>query len=187
MATADRLRPYLDSETDRANFAFYGTTLSGTPKQRASWERALGVLNDHLGEAVGQLYVARYFPPAAKERMEQLVENLRTAYGQSIKELDWMSPETKAQALEKLAKFRPKIGYPDKWKDYSAITIKPDDLVGNLQRSQAFEYADSLARLGKPVDRDEWHMSPQTVNAYYNPSNNEIVFPAAILQPPSSI
>ncbi|WP_429156608.1 M13 family metallopeptidase [Aeromonas veronii] len=176
--------PYLDSETDRANFAFYGTTLSGTPKQRASWERALGVLNDHLGEAVGQLYVARYFPPAAKERMEQLVENLRTAYGQSIKELDWMSPETKAQALEKLAKFRPKIGYPDKWKDYSAITIKPDDLVGNLQRSQAFEYADSLARLGKPVDRDEWHMSPQTVNAYYNPSNNEIVFPAAILQPP---
>lgn len=176
--------PYLDSETDRANFAFYGTTLSGTPKQRASWERGLGVLNDHLGEAVGQLYVARYFPPAAKKRMEQLVENLRTAYGQSIKELDWMSPETKAQALEKLAKFRPKIGYPDKWKDYSAITIKQDDLVGNLQRSQAFEYADSLARLGKPVDRDEWHMSPQTVNAYYNPSNNEIVFPAAILQPP---
>ena len=176
--------PYLDSETDRANFAFYGTTLSGTPKQRASWERGLGVLNDHLGEAVGQLYVARYFPPAAKERMEQLVENLRTAYRQSIEELDWMSPETKTQALEKLAKFRPKIGYPDKWKDYSAIAIKPDDLVGNLQRSQAFEYADNLARLGKPVDRDEWHMSPQTVNAYYNPSNNEIVFPAAILQPP---
>lgn len=176
--------PYLDGETDRANFAFYGTTLSGTPKQRASWERALGVLNDHLGEAVGQLYVARYFPPEAKARMEQLVENLRTAYGQSIEELDWMSPETKAQALEKLAKFRPKIGYPDKWKDYSGIVIKPDDLVGNLQRAQAFEYADDLARLGKPVDRDEWHMSPQTVNAYYNSSNNEIVFPAAILQPP---
>ncbi|MGL5597896.1 MAG: M13 family metallopeptidase, partial [Aeromonas sp.] len=175
---------YLDSQTDQANFAFYGTTLSGTPKQRANWERALGVLNEHLGEAVGQLYVARYFPPAAKARMEQLVENLRTAYGQSIKELDWMSATTKAQALDKLSKFRPKIGYPDKWKDYSAITIKPNDLVGNLLRAQAFEYADDLAQLGKPVNRDEWHMSPQTVNAYYNPSNNEIVFPAAILQPP---
>ncbi len=116
--------------------------------------------------------------------MEQLVENLRTAYGQSIEELDWMSPATKAQAQAKLAKFRPKIGYPDKWKDYSAIAIRADDLVGNLQRARAFEYADNLARLGKPVDRDEWHMSPQTVNAYYNPSNNEIVFPAAILQPP---
>ncbi len=142
------------------------------------------MLDDHLGEAVGKLYVERYFPPQAKARMEQLVENLRTAYGQSIEELDWMSPATKAQAKEKLAKFRPKIGYPDKWKDYSAIAIKPDDLVGNLQRARAFEYADNLARLGKPVDRDEWHMSPQTVNAYYNPSNNEIVFPAAILQPP---
>ena len=141
------------------------------------------MLDNNLGEAVGKLYVERYFPPAAKARMEQLVENLRTAYGQSIQELDWMSPATKTQALEKLAKFRPKIGYPDKWKDYSAITIRPDDLVGNLQRARAFEYADNLARLGKPVDRDEWHMSPQTVNAYYNPSNNEIVFPAAILQP----
>ena len=176
--------PYLDGQTDRQNFAFFGTTLSGTPKQRAPWERALGVLDDLLGEAVGQLYVERYFPPQAKARMEQLVENLRTAYGQSIEELDWMSPTTKTQALEKLAKFRPKIGYPDKWKDYSAIEIRQDDLVGNLQRARAFEYADNLARLGKPVDRDEWHMSPQTVNAYYNPSNNEIVFPAAILQPP---
>ncbi|MBP9659461.1 MAG: M13 family metallopeptidase, partial [Aeromonas sp.] len=176
--------PYLDSQTDAQNFAFFGTALSGTPKQRAPWERALGVLDNNLGEAVGKLYVERYFPPAAKARMEQLVENLRTAYGQSIQELDWMSPATKTQALEKLAKFRPKIGYPDKWKDYSAITIRPDDLVGNLQRARAFEYADNLARLGKPVDRDEWHMSPQTVNAYYNPSNNEIVFPAAILQPP---
>ena len=178
--------PYLDSQTDAQNFAFFGTTLSGTPKQRAPWARALGVLDDNLGEAVGKLYVERYFPPEAKARMEQLVENLRTAYGQSIQELDWMSPATKTQALEKLAKFRPKIGYPDKWKDYSAITIRPDDLVGNLQRARAFEYADNLARLGKPVDRDEWHMSPQTVNAYYNPSNNEIVFPAAIPQPPVS-
>ena len=134
---------------------------------------------------MGKLCVERYFPPAAKARMEQLVENLRTAYGQSIQELDWMSLATKTQALE-ARQFRPKIGYPDKWKDYSAITIRPDDLVGNLQRARAFEYADNLARLGKPVDRDEWHMSPQTVNAYYNPSNNEIVFPAAILQPPSS-
>ncbi|MGL6048467.1 MAG: M13 family peptidase, partial [Aeromonas salmonicida] len=118
--------PYLDSQTDAQNFAFFGTTLSGTPKQRAPWERALGILDDHLGEAVGKLYVERYFPPQAKARMEQLVENLRTAYGQSIQELDWMSPATKTQALEKLAKFRPKIGYPDKWKDYSAIEIRAD-------------------------------------------------------------
>ena len=176
--------PYLDKETDSLNFAFFGTTLSGTPQQRPDWERALGLLDEHLGEAVGERYVARYFPPAAKARMEQLVENLRTAYGESIRELDWMSEATKAKALEKLAKFRPKIGYPDKWKDYSAITLRADDLVGNLLRASEFEYADNLARLGKPVDRDEWHMTPQTVNAYYNPSNNEIVFPAAILQPP---
>ncbi len=176
--------PYLDRETDRANFAFFGTTLSGTPKQRAPWERALAVLDAHLGEAVGKRYVAQYFPPEAKARMEQLVENLRTAYGQSIEELDWMSPDTKRQAREKLAKFRPKIGYPDKWRDYSGIRVEPDDLVGNLMRARAFEYQESLDRLGTPVDKDLWYMSPQTVNAYYNPSNNEIVFPAAILQPP---
>ncbi|UBO73095.1 M13 family metallopeptidase [Aeromonas rivuli] len=176
--------PYLDSDTDQANFAFFGTVLSGTPKQRAAWERALAVLDAHLGEAVGKRYVAQYFPPEAKARMEQLVENLRIAYGQSIDTLDWMSPATKAQAKEKLAKFRPKIGYPDKWRDYSAIQVNADDLVGNLLRAQAFEYQESLSRLGTPVDKDRWHMSPQTVNAYYNPSNNEIVFPAAILQPP---
>ena len=176
--------PYLDSGTDQANFAFFGTVLSGTPKQRAAWERALAVLDAHLGEAVGKRYVAQYFPPEAKARMEQLVENLRIAYGQSIDTLDWMSPATKAQAKEKLAKFRPKIGYPDKWRDYSAIRVEPDDLIGNLLRAQAFEYQDSLSRLGTPVDKDRWYMSPQTVNAYYNPSNNEIVFPAAILQPP---
>ncbi|MGY3925840.1 M13 family metallopeptidase [Aeromonas simiae] len=176
--------PYLDRETDRLNFAFFGTTLSGTPQQRPDWERAMGLLDNHLGEAVGERYVARYFPPEAKARMEQLVENLRSAYGQSIRELEWMSEATKAKALEKLAKFRPKIGYPDSWKDYSAITLRRDDLVGNLLRASEVEYADRLARLGKPVDRNEWHMTPQTVNAYYNPSNNEIVFPAAILQPP---
>ncbi|MGY4024853.1 M13 family metallopeptidase [Aeromonas rivuli] len=176
--------PYLDSDTDQANFAFFGTVLSGTPKQRAAWERALAVLDAHLGEAVGKRYVAQYFPPEAKARMEQLVENLRIAYGQSIDTLDWMSPATKAQAKEKLAKFRPKIGYPDKWRDYSAIQVNADDLVGNLLRAQAFEYQESLSRLGTPVDKDRWYMSPQTVNAYYNPSNNEIVFPAAILQPP---
>ncbi|MGK4475677.1 M13 family metallopeptidase [Aeromonas molluscorum] len=176
--------PYLDSGTDQANFAFFGTVLSGTPKQRAPWERALAVLDAHLGEAVGKRYVAQYFPPEAKARMEQLVENLRIAYGQSIDTLDWMSPATKAQAKEKLAKFRPKIGYPDKWRDYSAIRVEPDDLIGNLLRAQAFEYQESLSRLGTPVDKDRWYMSPQTVNAYYNPSNNEIVFPAAILQPP---
>ncbi|MGB6190293.1 MAG: M13 family metallopeptidase [Aeromonas molluscorum] len=176
--------PYLDSGTDQANFAFFGTVLSGTPKQRAAWERALAVLDAHLGEAVGKRYVAQYFPPEAKARMEQLVENLRIAYGQSIDTLDWMSPATKAQAKKKLAKFRPKIGYPDKWRDYSAIRVEPDDLIGNLLRAQAFEYQESLSRLGTPVDKDRWYMSPQTVNAYYNPSNNEIVFPAAILQPP---
>ena len=143
-------------------------------------EQELGVKSSHAaGRSHGLRNQGEYFT-----RIEAINYVLAHDDGQSIKELDWMSPETKAQALEKLAKFRPKIGYPDKWKDYSAIAIRADDLVGNLQRARAFEYADNLARLGKPVDRDEWHMSPQTVNAYYNPSNNEIVFPAAILQPP---
>ncbi|MGL5947775.1 MAG: M13 family metallopeptidase [Aeromonas sp.] len=176
--------PYLDSATDAQHFAFYGTRLSGTPKQRAPWQRAVGVLNAQLGEPVGQLYVARYFPPVAKARMEALVENLRAAYSQSIDELDWMSAATKVAAKEKLAKFRPKIGYPSQWKSYAGVRIAPNDLAGNLLRLRAHDAAEQLARLGTPVDKNEWHMPPQTVNAYYNPSNNEIVFPAAILQPP---
>ncbi len=137
-----------------------------------------------MGEAVGRVYVARRFPPAAKERMKELVANLTEAYREDIANLAWMSPETRNRALEKLAKFRPKIGYPDKWRDYSTLEIRRDDLLGNMRRAIAFEVKRNLAKIGKPVDRDEWHMTPQTVNAYYNPGMNEIVFPAAILQPP---
>jgi putative endopeptidase len=133
---------------------------------------------------VGKVYVARHFPPEAKEQMLELVNNLIKAYEVSIRELDWMSDATKVEALDKLSKFTPKIGYPDKWKDYSALDIEADDLVGNMQRSALFEYETAIARQGGPVDRTEWNMTPQTVNAYYNPPLNEIVFPAAILQPP---
>ncbi len=137
-----------------------------------------------MGEAVGKLYVARHFPPQAKERMKVLVANLIEAYRRDIQTLDWMGAETKTKALEKLAKFTPKIGYPDKWRDYFGLEIRRDDLVGNVRRASAFELEYELAKLGKPVDQAEWHMTPQTVNAYYNPGMNEIVFPAAILQPP---
>jgi putative endopeptidase len=137
-----------------------------------------------LGEAIGKIYVQRHFPPAAKARMEILVANLTEAYRRSINGLEWMSQETKTKAIAKLEKFRPKIGYPDKWRDYSALEITADDLFGNLARVTKFERDFALAKIGKPVDRDEWHMTPQTVNAYYNPLGNEIVFPAAILQPP---
>ena len=137
-----------------------------------------------LGEAIGKIYVERHFPPAAKARMEGLVANLIEAYRQSINGLEWMSQETKTKAIAKLEKFRPKIGYPDKWRDYSALEITADDLFGNLARVTKFERDFALAKIGKPVDRDEWHMTPQTVNAYYNPLGNEIVFPAAILQTP---
>ena len=165
-------------------FDFDGKTLSGTPELRPRWKRGVGMVEGALGEAAGKLYVEKHFPPKAKERMKTLVENLIAAYRVDIQALDWMSAATKAKALEKLAKFTPKIGYPDKWRDYSGLEIKPDDLVGNARRSAAFELAYNLDKLGTPVDRDEWHMTPQTVNAYYNPGMNEIVFPAAILQPP---
>jgi len=174
----------LSEEFVTENFNFYGTTLSGTPQIRDRWKRGVGVVEGSLGEAVGKLYVAKHFPPQAKARMLQLVENLTKAYEVDIKALAWMSPETKEKALEKLAKFTPKIGYPDKWKDYSGLVIKDDDLVGNMRRTTAFLTAKELEKLGKPVDRSEWFMTPQTVNAYYNPGMNEIVFPAAILQPP---
>lgn len=174
----------LTSAIDNENFSFYGKTLYGTPKQREQWRRAVESVNSNLGEIVGKEYVAKHFPPEAKERMVGLVKNLLKAYEESIKKLDWMSPETKKQALDKISKFNPKIGYPNKWRDYSALKIDKGDLYGNMQRATEFEYQRNLDKLGKPVDKDEWGMNPQTVNAYYNPSLNEIVFPAAILQPP---
>ncbi len=175
---------YLTDDIVEQNFAFYGTTLSGTPQIRERWKRGVSLVQGSLGEAIGKVYVGLYFPAEAKSAMLELVDYLIQAYEASIKELPWMSEATKTKALEKLTKFTPKIGYPDKWRDYSSLVIKSDDLIGNLQRIAAFGHAYEVAKIGKPVDRDEWHMTPQTVNAYYNPLMNEIVFPAAILQPP---
>jgi putative endopeptidase len=169
---------------DEQNFDFYGRTLAGTPEQKQRWERAVGAVNGMLGEAVGQLYVARHFKPEAKERMVAMVEQLRGAYADALAELEWLGDETRSKALEKLKKFRPKIGYPDVWKDYSTLSVKADDLVGNHLGYAGWDWAKDVERLDGPVDRDEWFMNPQTVNAYYNPPMNEIVFPAAILQPP---
>jgi len=174
----------LSESFDQQNFEFYSKTLRGVEEQRPLWRRGVEVVNGTLGEVVGKVYVARHFPPEAKLGMQELVGNLIKAYENSIKELDWMGEATKAQALDKLSKFTPKIGYPDNWKDYSNLNIEPDDLVGNMRRSARFNYDQNLARQGGPVDRSEWSMTPQTVNAYYNPPLNEIVFPAAILQPP---
>ncbi len=176
--------PLLSGAFVQENFAFYGRTLTGAPQLRERWKRGVAMVEGSLGEALGQLYVERHFSPAAKSRMRELVANLVEAYRRSIAELEWMGEETRGRALEKLARFTPKIGYPDKWRDYSALEIRRDDLVGNARRSEAFELAREFAKLLEPVDRDEWFMSPQTVNAYYNPLLNEIVFPAAILQPP---
>ncbi len=172
-------RPFVEED-----FAFYGRTLSGTPELPARWKRGVGLVSGAMGEAVGKLYVEKHFPPAAKARMQELVDNLIAAYRESISGLDWMSPETRAKALEKMGKFHPKIGYPDVWRDYSKLEIKADDLLGNVRRSNAFENDRDFAKLGGPIDRTEWGMTPHTVNAYYNPTLNEIVFPAAILQPP---
>ncbi len=165
-------------------FDFYGRTLNGQPQQRDRWKRAVAATNGSLGEAIGQIYVAQYFPPNSKAEMDKLVENLRQGYAARIQSVDWMTPETKKVALEKLAAFRPKIGYPGKWKDYSKLDVKAGDAYGNAIRAQLWAYEDQVSRLGKKTDRDEWFMTPQTVNAYYNPTFNEIVFPAAILQPP---
>jgi putative endopeptidase len=167
-----------------ANFAFYGTTISGTPVNKERWKRGVALVEGSLGEAVGQVYVARHFPESHQARMEELVGNLIEAYRQSISALEWMGPETIGRALEKLGKFTPKIGYPKKWRDYSSLSIDPNDLLGNVERSHIFELERQLAKIGVPIDRDEWLMTPQTVNAYYNPTMNEVVFPAAILQPP---
>jgi putative endopeptidase len=174
----------LTSELDQQNFAFYGTTLTGTEEQLPMWRRGVNIVNGSLGEVVGKVYVAQHFPPEAKEKMLVLVNNLTRAYRKSIEELDWMGDDTRAQALDKLSKFTPKIGYPDEWRDYSKLTIDRGDLVGNMRRTALVNYERNLARQDEPVDRGEWNMTPQTVNAYYNPPLNEIVFPAAILQPP---
>lgn len=166
------------------DFAFYGRTLSGTEQIRERWKRAVSLVEGLMGDAVGRLYVERHFPPDAKARMDILVANLREAYRVSINDLDWMTPETRTKALAKLNKFTPKIGYPAKWRDYSALAVNRDDLYGNVIRGTEVAFDREIAKLGGPVDRDEWFMTPQTVNAYYNPGMNEIVFPAAILQPP---
>ena len=175
---------YLSTDLVNQNFSFYGKTLSGTPELRERWKRAVSLVEGSLGEAVGKVYVEQHFPAAAKVAMEKLVTNLIEAYRVSINEIDWMSATTKAKALDKLGKFRPKIGYPDKWRDYSALQTDPHDLFSNVGQVTKFQRDHELAKIGKPVNRDEWHMTPQTVNAYYNPVMNEIVFPAAILQSP---
>ncbi|NRQ41731.1 M13 family metallopeptidase [Rheinheimera sp. YQF-2] len=167
-----------------ASFDFYGKTLNGLQEQRSREKRAVSLVDNNLGFMVGKKYVEQYFKPEAKARMDQMIENLRGAFRQSIDELEWMSPVTKKQAQIKLAKFNTKIGYPDKWRDYSCVEINAADLIGNLRRSAECEYQRTIERLGKPVDRSEWGMTPQTVNAYYSSTMNEIVFPAAILQPP---
>jgi putative endopeptidase len=166
------------------DFSFYGRRLSGTEQIRDRWKRAVSVVESLMGDAVGKLYVERHFPPHAKGRMDELVANIREAYRASINSLEWMTPATREKALAKLDKFTPKIGYPPKWRDYSALMIERDDVYGNFRRGYAVGYDREMAKLGGPVDRDEWFMTPQTVNAYYNPGMNEIVFPAAILQPP---
>jgi putative endopeptidase len=166
------------------DFAFYGRTLTGTEQIRERWKRGVSLVEVMLGDAVGKLYVERHFPPEAKTRIDALVANLREAYRVSISDLDWMTPQTRQRALAKLDKFTAKVGYPATWRDYSKLTISRDDLYGNYRRGYAIDYDRELAKLGSPVDRDEWFMTPQTVNAYYNPGMNEIVFPAAILQPP---
>ena len=181
----DDAASYLDDAAQMARFEFYGRTMSGQQEPRPRWKRALGVPNGTLGEAVGEMYVAKYFPPASKDRMLKLVADLQAALGVHIENLEWMSDETKAKALEKLSTFIVKIGYPDKWKDYSTLAIDPAlSYWQNIKRARAWHSDDSMAEAGKPVDKSKWHMSPQTVNAYYNPSSNEICFPAAILQPP---
>ena len=177
--------PYLDDNFYAASFDFYGRTMSGKQEPRPRWKRAMAIPNSALGEAVGEMYVEKFFPAEDKARMMTLVENLRTALGQHIDQLDWMSDSTKMRAREKLAAFHVKIGYPDKWKDYSTLEIDPTlSYWENIQRASEWATRDQLAKVGKAVDPEEWLMTPQTVNAYYNPTTNEICFPAAILQPP---
>jgi putative endopeptidase len=175
---------YLSEAFVQEDFDFYGRTLSGTPELRERWKRGVSLVEGAMGEAVGRAYVARHFGPGAKERMDVLVANLIEAYRQSIEELEWMGADTRRRALEKLEKFTPKIGYPVRWRDYSSLSVDPADLMANVRAARAFEFRRNLNKIGQPIDRDEWFMTPQTVNAYYDPSMNEIVFPAAILQDP---
>jgi putative endopeptidase len=175
---------YLSSEFVAANFDFYGKTLTGTPELRARWKRGVSLVEGSMGEAIGRIYVERHFPPEAKASMDVLVANLIEAYRQSIRELSWMTEATRERALQKLDKFTPKIGFPVTWRDYSSLSIDASDLLGNVRATNEFEFQRELGKIGKPLDRDEWFMTPQTINAYYNPGFNEIVFPAAILQYP---
>jgi putative endopeptidase len=175
---------YLSSEFVAANFDFYGKTLTGTPELRARWKRGVSLVEGSMGEAIGRIYVERHFPAEAKASMDVLVANLIEAYRQSIRELPWMTEATRERALEKLEKFTPKIGFPVKWRDYSSLSVDASDLLGNVRATNEFEFQRELGKIGKPLDRDEWFMTPQTINAYYNPGFNEIVFPAAILQFP---
>lgn len=176
--------PYLTDDFVQTNFDFYGRTLNGTPELRERWKRGVALVEGAIGEAVGKVYVERHFPPESKAMMDELVANLLQAYRVSIEALDWMTEETKQRAYDKLDTFRPKIGYPEKFRDYSNLRVTPGDLLGNVAASAAFETDRELAKIGSPVDRDEWFMLPQTVNAYYNPGTNEICFPAGILQKP---
>ena len=180
----DRAAGYLSDDLVAQNFDFYGKTLSGKQANQPRWKRAVSTVNGVLGEAVGQMYVEKYFPAAAKERMVQLVKNLQTALGERIQNLEWMGDSTKMKAIEKLNSFYVKAGYPDKWRDYTGLNIEKDSYWANVKRATEFELDYMLSKAGKPVDRDEWGMTPQTVNAYYNPTTNEICFPAGILQYP---
>ena len=176
--------PYLSKSFVDERFSFYGTSLRGVPQIKPRWRRGVDLVEESIGEALGRIYTAKYFPTESKARIDQLVQNLLAAYQADIDALDWMSPATKQKAQAKLARFTPKIAYPAVWRDYSALRINKDDLVGNVLRARVFEYERNLNKLGTPIDRSEWFMTPQTVNAYYNPEMNEIVFPAAVLQPP---
>ena len=182
--TLSEAAPLLSRRFADENFAFYGTVLTGATQDQPRWKRGLQLVNAAIGEELGKLYTAKYFPPQAKARAKELVGNLLAAFKAGIDQLDWMSAQTKQAAHDKLAKFTPKIGYPDSWRDYGALTIEKGDLLGNVMRAAQFEYQRNINKLGKPIDRGEWGMTPQTLNAYYNPELNEIVFPAAILQPP---
>ena len=177
--------PFMNKDFVDTRFAFAGTAITGTQENQARWKRGIGLVDQSIGEAVGRLYVEKYFPPENKRRMDGLVANLLAAFKESIATLDWMSATTRQEALAKLAKFNAKIGYPKRWVDYATLQIRRDDLVGNVMRTRAFEEARELAKLGRPIDRDEWGMTPQTINAYYDASMNEIVFPAAFLQAPN--
>ena len=182
--TVDAYASYLSDDFVQAQFDFEGRVLNGQEEMEPRWKRGVGVVDAALGEVVGRLYVEQHFQDEAKARMDMLIDNLREAFRVGIDGLEWMTPETKQQAQDKLSSFNTKIGYPDKWKDYSALTVDETDLVGNVMRSRNVEHEREVDKLGKPIDRDEWFMTPYTVNAYYNPPMNEIVFPAAILQPP---